>query len=235
MSIAEKLTTIAENEQKVYEAGKQFVYNTRGEIALFERYENEVMFSSLNELGVKNSVVNLYNVTSLHSTFKVDASVVQFGNPNKAVEHLTIYTPNLITNCENMLRNPYNTSDGTLERLTLNFDTVRVSSFWYAFYGLYALKTIDGTPIDLSTCKITGGMFSECWNLTDVRFKGSIIYDIDFSCCPKLSDNTVKNIIDCLKPLSAEYRTITFHGYVGGKLTDEQKATITAKNWTLAY
>ena len=46
----------------------------------------------------------------------------------------------------------------------------------------------------------------------------------------------MQSIIDGLKDLTgAESQTLTFHSAVGNKLTDTQKATITAKNWTLVY
>ena len=51
-----------------------------------------------------------------------------------------------------------------------------------------------------------------------------------------LSDETIQSIIDGLADLTEQTtQTITFYATVGAKLTDEQKATITAKNWTLAY
>ena len=51
-----------------------------------------------------------------------------------------------------------------------------------------------------------------------------------------LDTDTTQSIIDGLADLTGgETQTLTFHATVGGKLTDEQKAIITAKNWTLAY
>jgi endonuclease I len=49
-------------------------------------------------------------------------------------------------------------------------------------------------------------------------------------------NDSVQSIVDALKDLTgATAQTLTFHADVGGKLTDAQKATITAKNWTLVY
>jgi hypothetical protein len=59
-------------------------------------------------------------------------------------------------------------------------------------------------------------------------------FPINYS--PNLSPETIQSIIDGLTDLTGQTaQTLTFHKDVGAKLTDEQKATITAKNWILAY
>jgi hypothetical protein len=46
----------------------------------------------------------------------------------------------------------------------------------------------------------------------------------------------MQSIIDHLKDLTGQTpQKLTFHATAGGKLTDVQKAAITAKNWTLVY
>ena len=51
-----------------------------------------------------------------------------------------------------------------------------------------------------------------------------------------LTPETIQSIIDGMADLTgATAQTLTFHKDVGAKLTDAQKATITAKNWTLVY
>lgn len=78
--------------------------------------------------------------------------------------------------------------------------------------------------------------FTNCTNLENITFEGEIGYNISFSSSSKLSDASIQNIIDHLADLTGgTTQTLTFHKTVGDKLTDTQKATITAKNWTLAY
>lgn len=73
-------------------------------------------------------------------------------------------------------------------------------------------------------------------NLEEIRFSGVIGKNISFSTNGKLSNESANSIINALKDLTgATAQTITFHATVGGKLTDEQKAVISAKNWTLVY
>ena len=73
-------------------------------------------------------------------------------------------------------------------------------------------------------------------SLEDITFEGEIGKNISFSQCEKLTDASVQSIIDHLKDMTdATAPTLTFHATVGSKLTQVQKDTISAKNWTLAY
>ena len=77
--------------------------------------------------------------------------------------------------------------------------------------------------------------FYSC-GVVDLTIEGVIGKDINFSGAQHLSDASVQSVIDHLKDLTGQTaQTLTFHAAVAAKLTEEQKATITAKNWTLAY
>ena len=101
----------------------------------------------------------------------------------------------------------------------------------FAFSGL---KTIDKVLI-AETNTLTyfpGAMLS----LENISFEGVIANSISFSYSSNLTMASVDSIISCLKDLTGQTaQTITFNATVGGKLTDAQKAAITAKNWTLVY
>ena len=78
--------------------------------------------------------------------------------------------------------------------------------------------------------------FNAATALENITFEGTIGKNISFANSPLLTTASVQSIIDCLKDLTGQTaQTLTFHATVGGKLTDAQKATITAKNWTLVY
>lgn len=101
----------------------------------------------------------------------------------------------------------------------------------FAFSGV---KTIDKVLI-AETNTLTyfpGAMLS----LENISFEGVIANSISFAYSSNLTMASVDSIISCLKDLTgATAQTITFHATVGGKLTEAQKAAITAKNWTLVY
>ena len=74
-------------------------------------------------------------------------------------------------------------------------------------------------------------------SLEYIRFAAnSIKLNITFRQSAKLTTESVQSIIDGLADLTgSSAQTLTLHATVGAKLTDEQKATITAKNWALVY
>lgn len=78
--------------------------------------------------------------------------------------------------------------------------------------------------------------FLNTTGLVEIRFEGVIGHDIALANASKLSTESVQSIIDHLKDLTGESsQMLTLHADVGAKLTDAQKAAITAKNWTLVY
>ena len=105
------------------------------------------------------------------------------------------------------------------------------------FHGCTKLVTIPS--IKVTERMVTfGGWFTDCGALVDIHFtEDSVIAkNLSFSASSMLSVESVNSIINALKDLTgATAQTLTFHATVGGKLTDEQKATISAKNWTLVY
>lgn len=252
MSIAEKLTTIAENVQKVYEAGKaagggsgdydkgyEDGKNSVYSADRFFRNCKQVKIHSLNDLydiyGSSSVVINLDKVNTLEWFGAVNIGEVS--NINTTVEHLTINCPNKVSNIRELVYCGYNVEDKTLKRLTLNVDTSKATSFWGMFAYQRALEVVDGYPIDCSSSTGNIAMFNNTTALKDIRFVANTIKcSFNIAQCPNLSDETVQSIIDGLADLTGgTAQTLTVHATVGDKLTDEQKATITAKNWTLVY
>ena len=91
-------------------------------------------------------------------------------------------------------------------------------------------------PIDLSN-NTRNSAFSNASAIKYFRVApGSIKVTQNIAKANLLEDGTIQSIIDGLADLTgATAQTITFHADVGAKLTDAQKAAITAKNWTLVY
>ena len=59
---------------------------------------------------------------------------------------------------------------------------------------------------------------------------GETLYNVEYGTAPPNIYNTI-----AYKEGGGTAHTLTLHATVGSKLTDEQKATITAKNWELVY
>lgn len=87
----------------------------------------------------------------------------------------------------------------------------------------------DGTNTFNSTS------FGKCPSLVNITIEGTIGKTIEFTESKLLSNASVQSIINALKDLTnSSAQTITFHADVKAKLTDNQIAQITAKNWNLA-
>lgn len=101
------------------------------------------------------------------------------------------------------------------------------------FINCSKLKEIKGT-FDVSKVTSFIGLFNNCTVLEEVRFlEENIFKTITFGSCKLLSAASIQSIINGLAT-AEEAQTITFHVDVKAKLTEEQIATITSKNWTLA-
>ena len=79
--------------------------------------------------------------------------------------------------------------------------------------------------------------FGGCTGLKRITFvPGCIKASISFQNSNLLEDASIQSIIDGLADLTGKTaQTLTLHATVGAKLTDAQKASASAKNWTLAY
>ena len=230
MSIAEKLTTIADNMQRVYEAGQM-----AGGGEDYLKYATEVNFNNLNLFGKEEVVLTLDNLTSLYNFNFVYSSGVK-SPANTTVKHLTINCPNKITNLNNAFARQY-LYDKYMQHLTLNVDTSEAVNANYAFSNLDAVKVIDGQPLNLSKVASCQNTIRGMAKLEEIRFvENSIPNTISFAFCPVLSNDSIQSIIDGLGDLTGgTAKTVTFSATTGAKLTDEQKATITEKNWELVY
>jgi hypothetical protein len=144
-----------------------------------------------------------------------------------------------------------------LERAGIVLDTSGVTSFLYfmqdtkithaptidcsrsptiqnIFAFSYYLHTIDKLILHEGITQMQNA-FNSCHVLENITIEGVIAKTISFQWSP-LSDASVQSIIDHLKDLTGTTaQTLTLRATVGAKLIEEQKATITAKNWTLVY
>ena len=121
--------------------------------------------------------------------------------------------------------------------ITIHGSTASVTNFNSAFKenGGY-FKEINGDGLDLTSATNVGGIFDYSDGLETVIFVPNTIgISISFAGLSKLNDTTLASIVAGLKDMTgATSPTLTLHSTPKAKLTAEQIATITAKNWTLA-
>ncbi|MBQ8793799.1 MAG: hypothetical protein IJZ63_03525 [Clostridia bacterium] len=245
MATADLITQLKQDFDDVYEAGKaagggsgdyeQGYEDGKNSVVDNLRYVEQCSFQSLNVFGKAEVELNFDNMIGFTNLFQVtDKSYT-----NTTVEHLTINCQNNISSIQQILYCHSMASDYTLKRVTLNFDTQNCTNFANAFTCQRALEVINGQPLNYSAVTNANYMngFSNCGALVEVRIASNTIkLSISFANCSLLSTDTIQSIIDGLADLTGgTAQTLTLHATVGAKLTETQKATITAKNWTLVY
>lgn len=213
MSIAEKLTTVAENQQKVYDAGvaagqMQGGYDqgyTAGQQAEYDRFWDAFQDNGNRTDYEKTFFHSFWNDTTYNPKYPIVASVTAS----------QMFDSARITDT----KVPIEIRDGVADT---------------AFVRCSRLKTI--CLLKLSNITRFTNTFTGCTKLENITIEGSIDVNFNISATAVLTNESVQSIIDHLKDLTgATTQTLTFHADVGAKLTDEQKAFITAKNWNLVY
>ena len=113
-------------------------------------------------------------------------------------------------------------------------DTSNNTNFNGMFHSCSNLTTIP--QLDTSNSKNLYNIFYNCTSLEHINFAAECIkLSISFAQSPLLTEESIQSIIDGLADLTGQTtQTITFHSDVKNKLTEEQIAMITSKNWTLA-
>lgn len=226
MSIAEKLTTVAENQQKVYEAGFAAGQAQGSSSDDYWQYVNslEYAFAYPSWDGEKVFEINVPNLS------RAITYVIQDVNGIKKLKLKGNTANNAITTA-------YPFYSRTIEEIDLTefgAGGLKFKTFKGLAYGCSKLKYIYG---ELDCSEITGSIevpFTYASSLIEVRFKvGTVAKSLDITPSPNLSDASVQSIIDSLADLTEQTaQTIGFHSTVLARLTDEQIDVITAKNWT---
>ena len=229
MSIAEKLTAIAENEQRVYDAGFAAGQAAGG--------GGEDLFAHATNLN------NMFEGATFPEGYE-----------------LTVNAPALKAEVNRIISYAKNIKKFTLKGNAAN----NVISCQYAFRGGNMLEVIDFTGLgegglkanylngafsanqkmvsilgefDFSSLVNCNASFEDCFALQDIRFKaGTLSKSLGMVNSGMLTDESIQSILDGLADLTGgTAQTFTFHATVGARLTEAQKAAVTAKNWTLVY
>ena len=140
-----------------------------------------------------------------------------------------------------------------------NFNTSNVTDMSYMFYDCEKLTSLDVSNFDTSKVTTMLGMFFNCSKLTELNMSNcdvgkvttfssfvigctaltnfsapkNISAAIDVSKCPNLTHDSLMSIINNLATVTST-KKLTLGATNLAKLTDEEKAIATGKNWTLA-
>lgn len=109
--------------------------------------------------------------------------------------------------------------------------TSKVTNFRGLFAGKTVLETAKG--LDLSSATNLASVFASCSNLKNITFvENSIKINFNLGSSSLLSDESIQSLINGLATVETAQK-LTIHNDVATKLTNEQKATISSKNWNI--
>ena len=241
MSIAEKLQTIAENEQRVYETGYEKGKAGGGDWDDF--------WDSVQDYGKRTQYRNAFA-----GSLWVKSGYLPPKYPIKLAKGLTTSTN---------VFDSFNTSESEIYDMTeicklLDFSEATSINGFFAHAriknvncdlsnctnigNLFQAGTLSATYIDNVTLKVSekltsaAAAFSNCVMLANINFTNDSVINISLSFAHSnlLTADSVDSIINALKDLSGTTaKTITFHTDVINNLTEEQTNTILAKNWRI--
>ena len=248
MSIAEKLTTIAENEQRVFEAGKTAEWNEMwdGLQAYGKRFDyNRFCYRNLFIVDTDTTPRWIfkpkYNIKPSSAEFMFREANYDVINGDKLYKKLTIDLAqwlndlgvNLdLSNCTNINSMFY--CAWLISRVPV-LDLSKCTSAQYAFW-YNCIETIDGIISSETTAWSSNTFGLEC-PLKHCIFSGVIAKPFSLTGNRiDLDHESLLSILYCLKDYSGTTTkyTMTLGSKHLAKLTDAEKAIATQKGWTLA-
>jgi hypothetical protein len=261
MSIAEKLVTIAENEQRVYDKGfedgkaeggnTEEAYNKGVEDG--KQAEYDAFWNAYQENGNKTIYGYSFAGTGWNSenykpkypivlnhpaNWNVSVGMFIYFDRNLRKPSLEIHEGDIdfsgkIYTMSNMFSNA-NISVVEMNAIPTTLDNM-IDTFRMYDIGRNVLHTIK---IGVREETTYGGNNFKCVTIQNVSFvEGSVIgQNISFQYCNNLTHDSLMNIISVLKDYSGTgtTRTLTLHANAKAILTDSEKAIATQKGWTIA-
>ena len=194
MSIAEKLTAIAENQQKVYDAGGQAAYD-----AFWDSYQDNgnrtncrAMFAGYG--WTKDTLKPKYDMSPTEAT-----ELFCFNRVISDMRKLGIKID--FSKCTSFT-NTFNNS-------TLTYATEIIATSCSNYYQMFNnnLNLVTVERFEVNANATYSNTFAYCSNLSDITFAGTIGQSLDMSACP-LNKASIESIIGCLST-TATGKTLT--------------------------
>jgi hypothetical protein len=232
MTIAEKLTKIAENMQNVYDAG----YDTGHKEG--KKAECEAFWDVFQDNGNRTTYKYAFSENWNDDIFKpkydikpTDASVMfinsQIVDLKGCLERQGVVLDT--SNCTTILQ----IFQGAKTKYIPTLDLRKCTSMSYAF-NTASIETIEKLIVSETTP--LGTSFQYCSGLTTIVIEGIIGVNVSFGNCSKLTVDSLKSILSALKDISGTGTslTCTLGATNRNKLSTAEKAVATQKGWTLA-
>ena len=235
MSIAEKLTTIAENEQKVFEAGKQAEHEEFWSNVLSNRqWQYKFGGGAWNDLTFRppfdivptgvygNHMFSLCDIKDL-------AGILEECGVTLDITPCT-------TRCDSMFH--YATKLTRVPYLDFRQYTGTIAPLTNMFYNCTSLHTIEGLHFkDDGTTKTDHTTFQNCTSLENITIYGVIGSDFDIHYSP-LTKESIESVVEALSD-TAEGKGVSFNNaaFTAAFPTEDDLVDIYMRkmNWNIVY
>lgn len=170
--------------------------------------------------------------TKVDANYKTNSLRQAFAN-TKGVKNIKITTKesSVTVNLQNLF---YNSAD--LEVVDLTDFKLKASSITQLFHSCRKLREVKGV-LDLTSNTSSSMPLYNCLALEDITIKEGTIHEgLNLMLSPLLNEKSRQSVIDGLADLTGgTSQNIIWHKTFDTVITDEQKAQITSKNWTMAF
>ena len=245
MTIGEKLTQIAENAPKVYQAGYEKGkseggggvgdYNQGYADGAFPMTKMQLQQSNFKDIEFPQGFelsLNVRKIANLTSTFQKCTGV-------KSIK-IVAEEPNTVVA-------PYAFRETSAEIIDISGWNTKMSAALYSFYNAKSLKSVIGA-LDFSECTATPtSWLDQCNSLVDMEFvKETIKVSLNFNPCTKLSKASITSAVNGLNGSVAD-KVVTFsltavnkafetsEGANDGSASAEWTSLVGTKtNWTIS-
>ena len=209
------------------------------------QYKESTVGKKLSELVLEVSEL-IKSIDRIHKSFKVEtnnnAGYIYIDGVKKTIPANSIRTFRFNNTFASNTSDTYNNNPGIASFHFLVTDTSEITSMSGMFYGCSSLTSLDLSNFDTSAVTDMGYMFHNCTSLTNLilgsNFFKAPLLSIDFSSCSNWRNETVVTslVTNSYNRVAAGLNTLTLklHANTKAALTDEQKATITSKGYTIA-
>lgn len=228
ITISDKLVTVAENQQKVFDAGRdaewsQFWDTLQGN---GERRNYNYCFYSSNWDDTNFKPKYDFIVTSANSMFRA------IGVSDLRQTLLDAGVTLDLSKCSTLAETFTNTTTTALPVIS----AVSATSLSHMFAGASKLVTIEKLILKDDGSQAFSSTFASMNSLENIVIEGVIGNNVSFSSSAKLTHDSLMSIINALKDHSdsTETHTCTLGATNLAKLTDAERAIATQKGWTLA-
>ena len=237
MNIAEKLVTIAENQEKVFEAGKQSEHDKFWDVFQINgtrtAYQSALTGSgfSFDNFYPKYDIVLVGNNSQVFYNWRTARTNPPFGSLKQRLEECGV---KLDTSQATTLTSAFAYSTFT-ELPTIDLTGLTGSPTTLFAYNYEKFETIEKIIVN-ETTPLATNMFASCNGLKNVIFEGVIGGSLDFQWSKVLSKESIENIIDCLSDdVTGKTLTLSETAVNNAFTADEWNTLIAGKtNWTIS-